>query len=88
MQAEFSVHNMKPVPVELELRVRVGGEADGADPMATDLRHLDFDPFDWYYSGWWWGMALNKSSEAVWRVTLEPGKEFAPTLKYHYFWRW
>ncbi|MCL1909460.1 MAG: hypothetical protein FWG05_00825, partial [Kiritimatiellaeota bacterium] len=72
-------------------RVRAGGEAkDGAtQPEAVDLRHLDFAPYDWYYRGWnHWHGALNKSVEAVWRVTLAPGEEFAPTLRYHYFWHW
>ena len=82
LEAVFSVVNAKKIPVDLELLVTVGGEADGSDPEA-EVSHGDYSPADW--QGHWPALALNKRATARWRLTVPPGGESSATLKYHYF---
>jgi hypothetical protein len=42
-----------------------------------------FNAVDWRdYQG---HPAVNNSSQVTWRVKLEPGETFEPTVAYHYF---
>ena len=83
MEAVFSIRNAKKTPVDIELLVKAGGEADTAVP-AAELSHGDHQPDDWY--GYWQAMSLNKQATALWRFSVPPGGEASASLKYHYFW--
>lgn len=83
MEAIFSVRNAKKTPVDVELLVRTGGEANNASPDA-EILHGDHNPDNWH--GYWYHMSLNKQATALRRFTVPPGEEIAPRLNYHYYW--
>jgi hypothetical protein len=81
-RAELNVTNFKQQPVELEITVRFGGRAD----EASHDGEVSLGPHraeDWnQYRG---ATAVNNSSTVRWKIHLEPGQSFRPTVKYHYY---
>ncbi|MEX2175644.1 MAG: hypothetical protein WD872_14870 [Pirellulaceae bacterium] len=82
--ATLHLCNNKPVAIETEITLRLGGKADQASHEGAVTLGA-FDAADWVqYQG---HPAVNNSSRIVWRVKLQPGETFEPTVKYHYFTR-
>lgn len=83
-EAKLAVHNYKSTPIELEIEVRLGGAVD----KASDDGQVALSPYraeDWeHYRG---SPAVNNSSVVRWSTTAAPGKDFAPTVQYHFYTR-
>lgn len=83
-EATLDLCNNKPVAIDVEISVRLGGRVEEAsDDGVTTLRA--FDRSDWtQYRG---SQAVNNSSTVKWKVSLEAGATFLPKIQYHYYTR-
>lgn len=83
-ELKLDLCNNKPIPIEAEITLRVGGKVE----EVTDDGKIVLGPFnqaDWEnYQG---HPAVNNSSVVTWKVKLEPGEAFTPTISYHYYTR-
>lgn len=83
-QAQLHFCNNKPIEIEVEITVKLGGKVD----LASHDGQVTLNPFrneDWVnYRG---HPAVNNSSDVVWKLKLKPGETFEPTVDYHYFTR-
>lgn len=76
--------NNKPMAIEAEITLRVGGKVDQASQDGK-ITLAAFNAADWVqYNG---HPAVNNSSTVSWKVKLEPGDNFKPTINYHHFTR-
>lgn len=81
-QARLHLCNNKPETIEAEITLRLGGKVDAASDEA-EITLGAFDQADWVqYSG---SPAVNNSSTVAWKIKLEPGQTFEPTVDYHFF---
>ncbi|MEQ8791682.1 MAG: hypothetical protein RIC55_35795 [Pirellulaceae bacterium] len=83
-QAKLDLCNNKPETIEAEITFRFGGKAT----KVSDDGKVTLTPYraeDWQnYRG---QPAVNNSSLVTWKVKLEPGDTFQPTVDYHFFTR-
>jgi hypothetical protein len=83
-QLKLDLCNNKPIGIEAEITLRLGGKVD----EATDQGQVTLGAFnqaDWtQYHG---HPAVNNSSTVVWKAKLKPGDNFEPTVNYHHFTR-
>ncbi|MFC1463111.1 hypothetical protein ACFLQU_05855 [Verrucomicrobiota bacterium] len=81
-QALLTLVNRKSASVDVEITLRFGGKVD----EATDDANVVIAPYsgqDWErYRG---SAAVNNSSIVRWTTTIKPGRNFKPSVKYHYF---
>jgi hypothetical protein len=83
-EIKLDLCNNKPLAIEAEITLRVGGKADKTAPEG-EVTLGAYDPADWVqYQG---HPAVNNSSTVVWKVKLKPGEKFDPSAQYHYFTR-
>jgi hypothetical protein len=83
-EIKLDLCNNKPLAIEAEITLRVGGKADKTTPEG-DVTLGAFDPADWVqYQG---HPAVNNSSTVVWKTKLKAGEKFDPSVLYHYFTR-
>ena len=83
-ELKLDLCNNKPVAIEAEITLRVGGKVEKASSDG-EITLGAFDQADWVqYNG---HPAVNNSSTVVWKVKLKPGENFEPTVAYHYFTR-
>lgn len=83
-QAKLHLCNNKPVPIETEITLRLGGKVTEASHEGqTSLG--PYDAADW--SNYRGHPAVNNSSVVTWKVKLGPGETFEPTVTYHYYTR-
>lgn len=83
-EMKLDLCNNKPVEIETEITLRVGGKVT----KATEGGAITLGPYnaaDWvqYHSH----PAVNNSSTVVWKVKLKPGDNFEPVISYHHFTR-
>lgn len=83
-EMKLDLCNNKPVEIEAEITLRVGGKVtkasnDGAITLSP------YNAADWveYHTH----PAVNNSSTVVWKVKLKPGDNFEPVVNYHHFTR-
>jgi hypothetical protein len=83
-EIKLNLSNNKPIDVETEITLRVGGKVDTVSHDG-DVTLSAFNAADWvqYNSH----PAVNYSSSVVWRLKLKPGETFEPSVAYHYFTR-
>jgi hypothetical protein len=82
--AQLRLTNNKPVAIDTEITVRLGGKATAASDEGR-ITLGAFNQADWNeYRG---HPAVNNSSTITWRLKLQPGETFEPTVTYHYFTR-
>jgi hypothetical protein len=81
-EASLTLTNRKKTAIPVEITCQIGGAADEVTHDGKVML-LPFDGADWkdYRSH----PAVNNHSVLTWRVQIEPGKAFTPTIKYHYF---
>jgi hypothetical protein len=83
-QLRLDLCNNKPVAIETEITMRLGGKVDEASDEGKILIG-GFNQADWtQYHG---HPAVNNSSTVDWKTRLEPGANFEPTVNYHHFTR-
>ncbi len=81
-EGKLKVTNRKKAAVGMEITCRLGGEVDKASDGGK-ITIGGFQAGDW--QGYYGATAVNRHSTVVWRLRLDPGKTFSPTVKYHYF---
>ncbi len=83
-EATLDLCNNKPVPIDVEISVRLGGRVEKvSNDGVTSL--LAFDRSDWtQYRG---SEAVNNSSRVKWKTSLEAGATFLPKIQYLYYTR-
>lgn len=81
-QIDVELANYKRHAIDVEVRLSFGGRANEAsDDGQIRLNH--FRQSDWYsYRG---DHSANNSSVVTWKTSIEAGKKFEPTVKFHYF---
>jgi hypothetical protein len=83
-RAALALRNHKAETVEVEITFRFGGKAT----EVSDDGKVTLAPYraeDWQnYRG---QPAVNNSSTVFWKVTLEPGETFEPTVDYNFYTR-
>ena len=83
-KATVNLCNHKSETITVEITFRFGGKADDVSNDG-EVTLSPYNASDWQnYRG---DPVVNNSSEVHWRVTLEPGEVFAPTVKYHFYTR-
>jgi hypothetical protein len=83
-EMQLNLTNNKPVDIEAEITLRVGGKVRKASDNG-DVTLGAFNAADWVqYTG---HPAVNNSSTVVWRTKLKPGETFEPSVAYHHFTR-
>ena len=83
-EMKLDLCNNKPIDIEAEVTLRVGGKVDKAS-LDGDVTLGAFDAADWVqYNG---HPAVNNSSTVTWKTKLKPGEKFEPSVIYHYFTR-
>ncbi len=83
-EMKLDLCNNKHLTIEAEITLRVGGKVDEASHDGKVTLGA-FDAADWVqYNG---HPAVNNSSTVVWKVKLNPGEKFEPTVAYHHFTR-
>ncbi|QDU98959.1 hypothetical protein [Lignipirellula cremea] len=83
-QALLRLRNSKSETIDAEVSFRFGGKVDQASHDG-DVAVSSYQADDWQrYRG---DTAVNNSSTVRWKVTIEPGKTFEPSVDYHYFTR-
>ena len=83
-QITLDLCNNKPIGIDAEITLRVGGKVDEASNDGV-VTLSPFNAADWVrYQG---HPAVNNSSHVTWKVKLKPGETFVPTVNYHYFTR-
>lgn len=83
-QAKLHLCNNKPVPIETEITLRLGGKVTEAS-LEGQASLGPYDAADW--SNYRGHPAVNNSSVVSWKVKLAPGETFEPTVTYHYYTR-
>lgn len=83
-EAKLHLCNNKSVPIETEITLRLGGKVTESSHEGK-IALSPFDPTDW--SNYRGHPAVNNSSVVTWKVKLEPGETFEPTVAYHYYTR-
>jgi hypothetical protein len=84
IQKEAALHlcNNKPVAIDAEITLRLGGKVDAASDKG-DVTLAAFNQADWVqYNG---SPAVNNSSVVTWKIKLQPGETFEPTVTYHFY---
>ncbi len=83
-KATLALTNHKAIPIEVEITFRFGGKATSASDEGG-IQLNAFDASDWAnYRG---DPAINNSTTVVWKLVLEPGDTFRPSVTYYYFTR-
>lgn len=83
-EAKLHLCNNKSTPIETEITLRFGGKVTEASHEGK-VALSPFDATDWNnYRG---HPAVNNSSVVTWKIKLEPGETFDPTVAYHYYTR-
>ncbi len=83
-EMKLDLCNNKHVAIEAEITLRVGGKVDESSHEGKVTLGA-FDAADWVqYHG---HPAVNNSSTVIWKVKLNPGEKFEPTVNYHHFTR-
>jgi hypothetical protein len=81
-RAALDLRNNKTEAVDVEITLRFGGKVDEATHDGK-VTLSPYRPDDWHqYRG---SPAVNNSSTVQWKVKLEPGKTFQPTVDYHFY---
>ena len=79
-EMKLDLCNNKPIEIEAEITLRVGGKVDKA-ALDGDVTLNPFDAADWVqYNG---HPAVNNSSTVTWKTKLKPGEKFEPSVIYH-----
>ena len=81
-EATLDLCNNKPVPIDVEISVRLGGRIEKVShDGVTTLRAYDRSDWTQYRSS----EAVNNSSRVTWKTSLEAGATFLPKIHYlHY----
>ena len=83
-EMKLDLCNNKPVAIEAEITLRLGGKVDTASDDGQVTLGA-FNAADWVqYNG---HPAVNNSSTVTWKVKLKPGDNFEPIVTYHHFTR-
>jgi hypothetical protein len=83
-KSRLHLRNSKAIPIDVEISFRFGGKFDEISDKGVGVLGA-FNGSDWeQYRG---SNAVNNSSTVRWNTTIEPGKTFDPTVKYHYYTR-
>jgi hypothetical protein len=80
-QAKLHLCNNKSTTIETEITVRLGGKVTEASHEGK-ITLGAYDASDW--SNYRGHPSVNNSSLVTWKVKLEPGETFEPTIAYHY----
>ncbi len=83
-EMKLNLSNHKSVGIETEITLRMGGKVDQVSHDG-DVTLGAFDAADWAQHNS--HPAVNNSSSVIWRVKLQPGETFEPSVAYHYFTR-
>ena len=83
-EAKLHLCNNKPVTIEAEITLRLGGRVTEAS-LDGAVTHGAFDASEW--SNYRGHPGVNNSSTVKWKITLKPGEIFEPTAAYHYYTR-
>ncbi len=83
-EMKLNLSNNKSVGIETEITLRMGGKVDQVSHDG-DVTLGAFDAADWAQHNS--HPAVNNSSSVIWRVKLQPGETFEPSVAYHYFTR-
>ena len=83
-QATLDLCNNKPVPIDVEISVRLGGRIEKVShDGVTTLRAYDRSDWKQYRSS----EAVNNSSRVTWKASLKAGATFLPEIHYLYYTR-